>query len=147
MVTVLFVFYSALPAQNGSFLKVQYNKSYQVGDKTYPIELVYTPNDGYIKLRIVFDNDKWSNEKAREFLVAEVLTLTTGERTEIGEGYFFTFVGKYPDCLPHRQYSDTEKNRSWMYMQFTNGGRVAGKEITGIGLEKLRGDFSPCIKK
>lgn len=132
-------------SQGGQFLKVQYPKPYQIGDKTYPVELVYTQDNGWIKLRIVFDNENWGEgdgyAKALEFLRTEVQSLWSAPRTEIGEGYFLTPVGKYPVCSTHRL--DNEERHD-MNLHFTNKGSVTGKEITGIGIDKLIGNYDAC---
>jgi hypothetical protein len=144
IIVLLVSFTAALLAQGGSLVVVQYYKQYEVAGKSYPVELVYTPNDGWIKLRIRFDNEKWSMDQALDFLKTEVWTITHAGRTEVGDQYFFTFTGKYPLWVPYRQFDERE---SFQYLRFTDAGKVVGKEITGSGLEKVVGDYYPYISK
>lgn len=137
------VFCSVLVAQGGNLVVVNYHKNYQEGEKTYPVQLVYTPNDEFIKLRICFDNEKWSNEKALEFLRTEVNFLVQSGQTEVGDGYSFVFTGTYPVWAPHRQFDGDGK--SFQYLQFTNGGSVTGKKIVGNGTEKIIGKYYPYL--
>jgi hypothetical protein len=149
-ITLLQIFLPVVFAQGGSLVVVEYYKNYEVGGNIYPVQLVYTPNDGYVALRIRFEKEGWSDARALEFLKKEVLHLAWADQltpshgpavTIIGE-YTFVFAGGFPTWIPHRVYDFCK----CQYLQFGIEGKVTGKVITAKGVEKIPLKFYPYLQ-